>query len=321
MASEDAGNLLRRHRLRSTPQRRAILDAFRGSPSEHLSAEEVLARAVRAVPDLGRGTVYATLAELSEVGLLGSVGSTEPVRYETNVTPHDHFRCRLCERLFDVVLGGPPLRRRRLDGFQIESITVHAEGTCRDCGEYLRGLGDGAARIGTEPTLGADALRTLACDRVTSPVGELGIAASAEGIVRVAFSDHADYTLIDGRVRSRRGPADARPRLRALAGTLERYFDGDRTAPEDLLDWRLSPLADRLGLEAVRRIPYGGTRSYERLVEESDPYLSGRLIGANPLALLVPCHRVSRGSEHPTAYVGGADRLQILLELEAGTPA
>lgn len=98
--------MLRERALRVTPQRRAILQAFRGRGEEHLSADEVLSRASAAVPEIGRGTVYSTLAELTELGLLASVGNPEPVRYETNLDPHDHFQCCLCLRLFDVELGG-----------------------------------------------------------------------------------------------------------------------------------------------------------------------------------------------------------------------
>src|SRR6202000_1829465 len=128
MTSDDVAGLLRRHQLRVTPQRRAILHAFRGTPDEHLSAEEVLSRASQAVPEIGRGTVYATLAEFAELGVLGAVGNPEPIRYETNVAPHDHFRCRLCLRLFDVALGDRETRHRPLEGYTIESIAVQAEG-------------------------------------------------------------------------------------------------------------------------------------------------------------------------------------------------
>ena len=100
--SDKAGELLRARGLRSTPQRRAILAAFHGGPTEHLSADEVYARAAESVPDLSRGTVYATLAEFSELGLLSAFGAPEPVRYETNTTHHAHFRCRLCLRIFDL---------------------------------------------------------------------------------------------------------------------------------------------------------------------------------------------------------------------------
>src|ERR1700760_1203818 len=147
MTSDDVAGLLRRHRLRVTPQRRAILNAFRGTADEHLSAEEVMSRASQAVPEIGRGTVYATLAELAELGLLGSVGNPEPVRYETNVAPHDHFRCRLCLRLFDVELGGRELRTRPLPGYAVEAVAVHGEGICAQCHDYERGLIDGAAGV------------------------------------------------------------------------------------------------------------------------------------------------------------------------------
>ena len=109
----DAGELLRARGLRVTPQRRAILGAFSHGAAEHLSADEIHARAAAVVPELGRGTVYAALAELTELGLLAARGSPEPVRYETNTEPHQHFRCRLCLRLFDVALADPARGARR----------------------------------------------------------------------------------------------------------------------------------------------------------------------------------------------------------------
>src|ERR1700744_2563608 len=172
MAQDNAGDLLPPHTLRSTPQRRAILAAFRGSSTEHLSAEEVLARAATAVPEIGRGTVYATLAELAELGLLASVGSSDPVRYETNLTPHDHFHCRLCLRLFDVELGGG-WPRPRLAGFTIDRLVVRAGGVCSACGDYLRGLDDGAGGVLSRATLGDERISTLACAAMDSPIGKL----------------------------------------------------------------------------------------------------------------------------------------------------
>lgn len=317
--AQEAGDLLRRHNLRSTPQRRAILAAFRGTSTEHLSAEEVLARAASAVPEIGRGTVYATLAELAELGLLASVGSSDPVRYETNLAPHDHFHCRLCMRLFDVELGGGSLRRHRLNGFTIERMVVRAEGICSACGDYLRGLDDGAAGILERPVLLGERISALACAAVDSPIGKLGMAASSSGIVRVAFADHADAGAIATRSRTRRGPSAARERLRAAAVTLEGYFDGDRTASADLLDHLPDHQSDDL-LAAVRLIPYAESLSYDLLGDFLSPYEAGLLLGGNPVALLVPCHRVSRGSERPEAYVGGGERLRFLHDLEARDP-
>jgi Fur family transcriptional regulator, stress-responsive regulator len=319
MVQDNAGDLLRRHHLRSTPQRRAILGAFRGTSTEHLSAEEVLARAASAVPDIGRGTVYATLAELAELGLLASVGSSDPVRYETNLTAHDHFHCRLCMRLFDVELGGTSLLRRPPEGFTIERLAVRAEGICSACGDYLRGLHDGAAGILATPTLADERVAALACAVIDSPIGRLGMAASRSGIVRVAFADHADAAAIRTRARTRRGPAAARDHLRGAATTLEGYFDGERTPSSDLLEHLSDRHSDDL-LEAVRRIPYAESQSYDLLGDSLTPYESGLLLGGNPVALLVPCHRVSRGSERPEAYVGGGERLRFLHDLESHAP-
>jgi Fe2+ or Zn2+ uptake regulation protein len=169
MVDGDLTKLLHAHRLRITPQRLAILEAFRALHDEHLSAEEVISRASVAVPNIGRGTVYATLAELSELGLLAAVGSSDPIRYETNLAPHDHFRCRVCMRLFDVDLGTARLPRDRVDGFTIETIAAHAEGVCAECHAYQRGLSDGAARCLSTETLPAGDLGTISCARVDSP--------------------------------------------------------------------------------------------------------------------------------------------------------
>ena len=89
--ADEAGEMLRTRGMRSTPQRRAILSVFAGGRTEHLAADEVYARASRLVPELSRGTVYATLAEFSEMGLLAAFGAPEPVRYEINM-----IRCIYC---------------------------------------------------------------------------------------------------------------------------------------------------------------------------------------------------------------------------------
>jgi Fur family transcriptional regulator, peroxide stress response regulator len=318
MTSDDVADLLRRHRLRVTPQRRAILNAFRSMGDEHLSAEEVLSRASQAVPEIGRGTVYATLAELSELGLLGSVGNAEPVRYETNVEPHDHFRCRLCLRLFDVDLGGRDLEASTLPGYAIEAVAVHGEGICAQCHDYERGVIDGALRIVEQPTIGDDAIRGLSCLRVESPVGELALGASADGIVRVAFEDHADFECLGKRAKARRGSHAGRDRLTALNTTFTGYFGGGRDAPTDLVDWHL--LADNPGqlLRAVQQIPYAEPISYDRIMATMSAYDCGFVVGANPMPMLIPCHRVGRGSHRLKAYVGGLERLHFLQDLESG---
>ena len=318
MSSDDLAELLRRHRLRVTPQRRAILRAFRGTPDEHLSAEEVLSRASQAVPEIGRGTVYATLAELAELGLLGSVGNPEPVRYETNVAPHDHFRCRLCLRLFDVELGGRDLQARPLQGYTIDAVAVYAEGTCAQCHDYERGVIEGALSVTERPTLSEETVGQLSCVRVASPIGELALGASSDGIVRVAYEDHADFDLLSTRAKGRRGSIAGRDRVTALTTSFTGYFGGGRDAMADLVDWHLISDETAQLLRAVQKIPYAEPLSYDRLMARMSAYDCGFAVGTDPMPLLVPCHRVSRGSHRVEAYVGGLDRLHFLLNLESG---
>ncbi|MGH2895788.1 MAG: transcriptional repressor [Solirubrobacteraceae bacterium] len=320
MTTDDTAGLLRHHRLRVTPQRRAILDAFRGTADEHLSAEEVLSRASQVVPEIGRGTVYATLAELAELGLLGSVGNPEPVRYETNVAPHDHFRCRLCLRLFDVELGGRDLATQALPGYSIETVAVYGEGICAQCREYERGIIDGALRVIEHPTISDETLPELSCLRVQSPVGELALGASADGIVRVAFEDHADFESLSTRAKARRGSVAGRARASALNTTFTGYFGGGRDTLADLVDWHLLPDESSGLLRSVQQIPYGEPLSYDRVMATTSAYDCGFVMGANPMPLLIPCHRVCRGSHRLEAYVGGAERLRFLQDLERGLP-
>jgi Fe2+ or Zn2+ uptake regulation protein/O6-methylguanine-DNA--protein-cysteine methyltransferase len=317
MAETDTGELLREHRLRVTPQRRAILEAFRGSPDEHLSADDVLSRASVPVPDIGRGTVYATLAELTELGLIAAVGSPEPVRYELNTEPHDHFRCRLCLRLFDVEFGGRRLAEKPLSGYKVEAVSVKVEGICAQCRNYERGLRAGANAIKREPAIASGAIGKLACALRDSPLGALALASSASGIVRVAFEDHADFEGLSDRARSRRGSAAARKRLDQLGSGIRSYFGGRREGMLDEIDWRSVEPAVVEVLEFTRDIPFAEPLSYDRLGSTISAYRCGYAMGSNPVPLLLPCHRVSCGSYRPRDYVGGPERLKLLQALEA----
>ena len=129
--------LLRAHGLRATAQRRAIYSVFADAASAdasnaHLSAEEVFQLARLELPELSRATVYNALGELAEAGLLGLVEGPGPRRFDANVTPHHHFRCRSCHELRDVELGNVDVTLRE-GGFEVESSHVLLEGLCPHC--------------------------------------------------------------------------------------------------------------------------------------------------------------------------------------------
>ncbi len=314
-STEHAGELLRARGMRSTPQRRAILAAFEGGAAEHLSADEVFARASQALPDLSRGTVYATLAEFTEAGLLASFGTPEPVRYETNTDHHAHFRCRLCLRIFDVATDPPdpgPFEQR---GFAVKRVDLRAEGVCKDCGDYEAGLRAGTraiARSGASAE-GAGAPGAAAAE-IESPLGPLLVVATPGGVVRVAFAEHGDVEPLRALARGRRGGRDARARVRDGADQLGRYFSASHFTPECEIDWSAVKQGDTL--RAPLAIPYGGHRSYSDLKLALPARELGRVFGANPVPILVPCHRVTRGVEIPSSYVGGPERRRWLLAHE-----
>ena len=126
---------LRAAGLRVTPQRRAVWSAFERGNNGHLTADEVLKRARRELPELSRATVYNSLTKLVEVGLLRTVERRGAVLYDPNPDPrHHHFRCRGCDRLYDVhVEGIQGLVISDDQGFVVDRKNVLFEGLCPRC--------------------------------------------------------------------------------------------------------------------------------------------------------------------------------------------
>ncbi len=125
---------------RMTPQRRVISSVFdvSGAANIHLTAEEVLERAVAALPEISRATVYNTLGELVDAGELLSVRVGDRItRYDPNVmSDHHHMVCNECGAIFDVPARGmrAPNTSGAADGFVIQSTEVIYRGVCADCG-------------------------------------------------------------------------------------------------------------------------------------------------------------------------------------------
>jgi methylated-DNA-[protein]-cysteine S-methyltransferase len=315
---DEPGGLLRARGLRSTPQRRSILAVFQGGRTEHLSADEVYARASQSLPDLSRGTVYATLAEFTELGLLSAFGAPEPVRYETNTTRHVHFRCRVCLRLFDLEHAQPEPQQIADRGFHVERVEMVAEGVCADCGDYQSALTAAAEHIKRSGAPGDAALgaRGVASIETESPLGPILLAATSHGLIRVAFEDHADARALRALASSRRGSHAARGHLSQASERLRLYFAGDTDPINCTIDWeQLSPEAT-MALQATARIPYATHRSYAGLGLDLSARRIGSIMGANPIPIVTPCHRVTRGIEIPTVFVGGARRREWLTRHE-----
>jgi O-6-methylguanine DNA methyltransferase len=111
------------------------------------------------------------------------------------------------------------------------------------------------------------------------------------------------------------------PVLAAAEDQLRRYFEGKLSTFDLPLKLHGSAFERRVW-EALLRIPCGQTRSYAQIAAEigdGSPRAVGRANGANPIAVIVPCHRVVRADGSLCGYGGGVWRKQRLLELERAT--
>ena len=151
---------------------------------------------------------------------------------------------------------------------------------------------------------------------LTTPIGELLLTADDDGaLTGVNLPNRHPDTA--GWVRDDEALAEPRRQL-------TEYFGGERAG----FDLELRPAGGPFQLrvwEALREIPYGETASYGELAQRLGAPGAARAVGAangrNPLAIVVPCHRVIGASGALTGYAGGLECKRALLDLEVGRVA
>jgi methylated-DNA-[protein]-cysteine S-methyltransferase len=182
-----------------------------------------------------------------------------------------------------------------------------------------------AARAAAErlsARVAAEGLAQISYAPVDSPFGRLLLAATDEGLVRLAFPEEDPDGVLAGLAR-RISPriVEAPAQLDLMRRELDEYFAARRRRFELPLDWRLVGPFGRRVLNAATAIPYGNVLSYTQVAAEAgNPRASraaGNALGANPIPIVVPCHRVLRSAGGGLGgYAGGLERKQFLLELE-----
>lgn len=160
---------------------------------------------------------------------------------------------------------------------------------------------------------------TLYISFIDSRLGLLGIASSGKGLVRISFplrSEGSFRRRLAGEFPgSRLADGENREAARQISG----YLDGrlrEFTLP---LDLRVSPFRTRV-LAAVGRIAYGRTASYGDIARlagsPGGARAVGQAVGANPLPLVIPCHRVIGSNGALVGFGSGLPMKRRLLELE-----
>jgi methylated-DNA-[protein]-cysteine S-methyltransferase len=160
----------------------------------------------------------------------------------------------------------------------------------------------------------------IECSELASPVGRLTLAVAGSKLVALCFEGHWQRRHESLKKSFPSCSFASVPDPASVATRLRRYFDGDLAALATVeVELRGTPFQVR-AWEALRRIPVGQTRTYaEQAVAIGAPAAVraiGTANGANPVAIVVPCHRVIGSNGTLTGFGGGLPRKQWLLDHE-----
>jgi methylated-DNA-[protein]-cysteine S-methyltransferase len=148
--------------------------------------------------------------------------------------------------------------------------------------------------------------------KLRSPIGTLTLSATAEGLTGL----HMGSLSVDGH---RDNAA-----FREIGDQLDSYWAGEAMTFDVELAMTGTPFQLSVWA-ALRDIPYGTTISYGTLAKRIDNPRAvravGRANGRNPIAIIVPCHRVIGSNGSLTGFGGGIERKKHLLDLESRSPA
>lgn len=161
-----------------------------------------------------------------------------------------------------------------------------------------------------------------------SPVGRLGLALTEAGLRRLTFlppaiagSGEVEELAADLAATISPEVVVAAAPLDGVRRQLDDYFAGRLQDFSVCVDWRGSTGFYRRALEVTAAIPYGRTRSYTGVATAAGSPRAARAVGTamatNPVALIVPCHRVVRADGSRGPYGGGTAAKDLLLDLEA----
>jgi methylated-DNA-[protein]-cysteine S-methyltransferase len=172
------------------------------------------------------------------------------------------------------------------------------------------------------PRVAAEGLLDVAYASVDSPLGPLVVAGTPRGLVRLAYTGARGEDEVIEDLAGKLSPRvlEAPERLDEVRRELEEYFEGRRAEFDLPIDWSLSRGFTGKVLRQTARIGFGKTSTYAEVASRAGSpravRAAGNALGANPIPVVVPCHRVLRTGGALGGYTGGIERKEFLLRLE-----
>jgi methylated-DNA-[protein]-cysteine S-methyltransferase len=167
-----------------------------------------------------------------------------------------------------------------------------------------------------------DGLLDVAYTSVDSPLGPLVVAATPRGLVRVSYTEFRGEDEVLEELARRVSPRvlEAPARLDPVRRELDEYFEGRREQFDIPIDWSHLAGFTREVLRATAKIGFGEVSTYAGVATAAGSpravRAAGNALGANPMPVIVPCHRVLRTGGKLGGYTGGLERKEFLLRLE-----
>lgn len=156
-------------------------------------------------------------------------------------------------------------------------------------------------------------MTTFIYERLETPLGSMVLVADEQGLCRAEFQDGRNAVHLSPEWRHMPNA------FRTHRAQLLAYFAGELTQ----FEFPLAPKGTAFQQEvwqALLKIPYGQTRSYQQQAVEIQRPKAVRAVGhangRNPLAIIIPCHRILGSNGKLTGYAGGLERKAALLQLE-----
>jgi len=168
----------------------------------------------------------------------------------------------------------------------------------------------------------ADGLLEVAYGTFDSPLGELLVAVTPRGLVRLAYDDEGVEDEVLAELAERVSPRVLRApeRTDAIRRELDDYFAGRGRDFVTRIDWSLVRGFAGEVLRATARVPFGSVTTYRDVADAAGSprayRAAGNALGSNPIPIVVPCHRVLHAGGGLGGYTGGLDRKRKLLRLE-----